>query len=290
MIEIRYVPNEFGPFKRHTDVPSTMEYGFYYEAKMKLPFADDERFVRVWLPGSYDFVSPKKYPVLYMADGQNLVDRYLTAYGDWHLDRVIHDMQRQGLPEPILVGIDSPKDELQRSNELNPPYSIRKKVQRNGGPNHPIGNQFLDYIVKELKPLIDATFSTDTRKDATGIGGASMGGIMAWYGFLAYPNVFGFSLCFSAPFFFYSKRDLRRILKLHNPLPRTHGKIFFYVGGADFEAQFTHGVVYMVNQLGLRGFERDQKCFWVDLYGKHHEDYWSKYSKYALRFWLEGLK
>ena len=174
MIKINVIPESFGPFSLRHPERSTMEYGFHYEAKMKLPFDEEERYVRVWLPGTYDFSDPKKYPVLYMADGQNMVDRYLTRYGDWHLDRVVRDLMQQGYPEPILVGIDCPKDPLRRMNELNPPYPIRKKILKRGdGPNAPIGDRFIDYIVDELKPLIDNTFSTDPRKEATGIGGAA---------------------------------------------------------------------------------------------------------------------
>lgn len=291
MIEIRYVPNEFGPFVRHTDLPTTMEYGFYYEAKMKLPFAKEERFVRVWLPGSYDFLAPKKHPVLYMSDGQNLVDKYLTAYGDWHLDRVIHELQRKGLPEPILVGIDSPRDSSQRANELNPPYTVRRKFRkRHNGPDRPIGNQFVGYIIKELKPLIDSIFSTDPRREATGIGGSSMGGIMAFYGWLCYPDTFGFSLSFSVPFFFYSKRDLRRILNLHYPLPRTHGRLAMFVGGKGFEKAFTKDVLYVVKKLRKRGFDESRMRFYLNEDLEHHEESWYQYAEPALRFWLENLR
>lgn len=291
MMEIHVVPNEIGPFVRRVVFDTTMEFGFYYEAKMKLPFAEEERYVRVWLPPTYDFVHPKKHPVMYMSDGQNLVDKFLTKYGDWHLDRVMDKLRKRGYDEAILVGIDSHPDPLQRSNELNPPYPIRRKYVKRGGPTAPIGNLFLDYIARELKPLIDSLFSTNPSREATGIGGSSMGGIMAFYGFLRYGATFGFSLAFSVPFFFYSKRDLRRILKIYRPDPAQSSKIFFFVGGKDFEGDFTKGVFYMNRLLQKKyRFGPDRLRMVYDPDAIHHEEWWSTYAFDALEFWFRGLK
>ena len=268
-----------------------MVYGTYYDAEMKLPFDTKKRHVRVWLPESYSFEDPKPHPVMYMSDGQNLVDNCLTRYGDWHLDRVIHTFHEEGLPEPILVGIDCPNDAQRRSNELNPPYPIRWFIrQRKDSPRHPIGNQFIDYIVKELKPLVDSLFATDKRVEATGIGGSSMGGIMAFYGFLAYPDTFGYSHSFSPPFFFYNRKKLLQILEDNQVDPKKQRKVFLYVGGREFEKKFTPGVVFMYNTLREYGFGEDQVRLSVDRDALHHEEAWYRHSFEAFRFWLEGLK
>ena len=288
MMEVHVVPNSFGPFQRRIVSETTMEFGFYYEAKMKLPFAEEERFVRVWLPPTYDFVSPKKFPVMYMSDGQNLVDKFLTAYGDWHLDRVMDALRKEGLGEAILVGIDCPKDPIQRANELNPPYMPRRTIR---GKMSPIGNLFLDYITHELKPLIDETFSTNPSREYTAIGGSSMGGIMAFYGFLRYSGTFGYSMSFSVPFFFYNKRDLRRILKIFNPSPATSAKLTLFVGGKDFEKEFTKGALYMNKYLRKKyGFDDSRLQFIYEPDAIHHEEPWSKAALPALRFWLEDLE
>ncbi|MCR5348898.1 MAG: hypothetical protein K6E59_04745 [Bacilli bacterium] len=287
-VKINIIPEEIGPFVRHHGENPTMEYGFYYEWKTTLPFASDERMIRVWLPGTYDFSDPKRYPVLYMADGQNLVDEELTAYGDWHLDRVIRDLMQEGYPEPILVGIDCPKDPQQRMDELNPPYPV-KYFRRKEKPKHPIGDQFINYIVDELKPMIDSLFPTDPRKEATGIGGSSMGGIMAFYGFLAYPNTFGYSHSFSPPFFFYSKRFLRKLLHIHQPNPETHGRVYLYVGGTKNERRFTRKVFYMRDLLEKYGYGTGTMEFDYDKQAIHHEEWWYKHSYPALRFWLGNI-
>lgn len=288
-IKINFLPETIGPFHVHQAKKSSMKHGFYYEMVTKLPFAEDERHVRVWLPDSYDFYGEEKHPVLYMSDGQNLVDKELTRYGDWHLDRVVATLRKERLTEPILVGIDCPEDSLQRCNELNPPYPIRRKVLRHGGPDNPIGDQFLAYIVEALKPLVDSLFHTDPRKEATGIGGSSMGGIMSFYGWLCYPRTFGYSHCFSPPFFFYTHRQLRKILKTYNPNPETHGRIFLFVGGKDFEHQFTKGVLWMHRELEKYGYGEGTMGFAYDPQAIHHEEWWYRYSFAALRFWLREL-
>ena len=283
------IPNKIGVFNRYKAKKTTMEYGYYYDAVVTLPFAKDKRHVRVWLPGSYDFAAPKKHPVMYMSDGQNLVDLYLTAYGDWHLDRVVRTLGQEGYIEPILVGIDCPKPPRQRSNELNPPYPITKKFRSQETPNHPIANQFIDYIVGTLKPLVDSLFSTDSRKEATAIGGSSMGGIMSFYGFLAYPNDFGFAMPFSPALFFYKKKEIRAMFDEHNPLPSTHARIYLAVGGRKFEKVFVRTTFYARDLLIKRGFDEEHLGFHFERGEIHHEEAWYKYSFDAFRFWLKPL-
>ena len=54
--------------------------------------------IRVWLPEDYEFDNPnKRYPVIYFSDGQNLVDRYLSAFGEWELDKTVHKLMKEGL-------------------------------------------------------------------------------------------------------------------------------------------------------------------------------------------------
>lgn len=284
------IPSSIGPFQRYQKQPTTMVCGVYYDALMEVPFDSRKRHVRVWLPESYSFENPKPHPVLYMADGQNLVDRYLTKYGDWHLDQVVHVLHEEGLPEPILVGIDSPKDGQKRSNELNPPYPVRWWIRRGrGSPNHPIANVFIDFIVETLKPLVDELFATDTRLEATGIGGSSMGGIMAFYAFLAYPEHFGYAHAFSPPLFFYTRKDLIRILEENNLDHNRQNRLFLYVGGKGFERKFTKDTVWMYNLLKERGFDDDQVALSVDPEAIHHEDPWSDHSLEAFRFWLSKI-
>ena len=268
-----------------------MEHGVYYHARLKLPFRFLKREVRVWLPDSYDFHGTKRYPVLYMSDGQNLVDKYLTKFGDWHLDRVVEELKKQGYPEPILVGIDSPKGGeragIKRANELNPPFTVDLPE----GPQDPIGDQFVNFICDTLKPMIDKMFFTLSDKKATGIGGSSMGGIMAFYAYLARPDIFGFSMSFSIPFFFYKEERLKSIIDSFKPSSEKNGLLAMYVGGKDSEKMFVKGTRY-VRQLLEKdyGFDEDSLFYQEDLTQIHHEEAWYIYAKPALKFWLGQLK
>lgn len=280
---------KIGPYKRHAPgEASTMEYGSYYEKSVLLPFDEKTpRMIRVWLPEDYGEDASKHYPVIYMSDGQNLVDRELSAYGDWHLDRVMHRLKEEGYANAILVGIDCPKIPVQRCNELNPPYPVKRLFSRFGGPNAPIANQFIDYIAQVLKPEIDKHFLTIPDLMHTGIGGSSMGGIMAFYGYFAYPDTFGFSLAFSIPVFAYGKRRWKELLNLWGLDAGTHRKLAMYVGSKGFEHRFYGGCRWLYEYLLKQGYNDKNVQFDEEKGLPHHEEAWSKYSYNALKFFLK---
>ncbi len=266
-----------------------MAYGDYYELPVQLPFAEEKRMLRVWLPPEYKQNKNANFPVIYFADGQNLVDNELTAYGDWHLDRIIHDLSKEGVVAPILVGLDCPKDPMQRSNELNPPYEVQRSV-RVSGPDNPIGDQYVDFMADEIKPLIDKTFRTNPTKEYTGLAGSSMGGIMSFYGYFYRKDTFGFALSFSIPVFFYKKSDWVLLLDSLGDDPKTLGKIAIFVGGQGFEKKFTKGNIWIAKRLRSLGFGEDQLKFIINTKLPHNEESWAANCPEALRFLLKDMK
>ncbi len=281
------IPDKIGPFTRYKNSKTTMKYGFYYSFNVTLPFSkENKRTVRVWLPSNYDFNnSNKRFPVIYMSDGQNLVDRYLSAYGDWKLDKTVERLIKEGHSGLIAVGIDCPKDPLERTKELCPPYEPTKKIFKIEGAHfETYADKYIDYIVNELKPLIDKLFFTIS--DNTAIGGSSMGGIMAFYAYIYKPNIFNYSLSFSPAFFFYKKKDWFSILDEYDIDPKKNGKLFLYSGGKDFEAMFLKPTIYTYEYLLKRKFNNDQIALLVDTNEIHHEDAWAKYLYEALKYWL----
>ena len=282
--------NSFGPYKAYRKPKdSTLKFGTYFEKSVLLPFdTTAERMIRVWLPSGYGDDPKKRYPVIYMSDGQNLVDRAMSAYGDWHLDKVVHSLMKdEHLPGVILVGIDCPKNPVRRCNELNPPYRVRRSFSHIRGPNHPYGNKFVDYIVNDLKPEIDKYFLTMPDLMHTGIGGSSMGGIMAFYAYMAYPDTFGFSLAFSIPTFAYSKKRWKELIEEWKFDPFTHRKLAMWVGGKGFERNFTRGNKWMVKYLKKLGMDDHNLHFECNTSLPHHEEAWYTYSFGALRFFLK---
>ena len=281
------IPNKIGPFKRYLASPTTLKYGFYYCTKFKLPFHKEERYIRVWLPPNYDFENKnKRFPTIYFSDGQNLVDSYLSAYGEWKFDKVVNKLLKHDGVSCIAVGIDCPKIPRERCNELNPPYPVRSIYARKEGPNHPFADKYIDYIRFNLKPLIDSLFYTKTDKENTGIGGSSMGGIMAFYAYMYAPETFGFSLSFSPAFFLYSKISWQKVMDKYDLNPEKQGKVYLYVGGKNFEEVFVKPTFNTFNFLRKRGFEHDQVRMKYVSNNEHNEKAWAEELYDALRFWL----
>jgi predicted alpha/beta superfamily hydrolase len=145
-----------------------------------------ERMVRVYLPKSYREDPNKKYPVLYMHDGQNLYKDEDASYGmSWGISDYLDE---SGL-ELIVVGIDC-ADGLQRLDEYGPWITkamddmLTKEKQTIGGE----GIAYIDYLVHELKPLIDRKYRT--KPNETSMAGSSMGGLISTYAACVYPTIF----------------------------------------------------------------------------------------------------
>ena len=272
-----------GCFTIDNTKPTTMEYGYYYKALFDVPFSKDKRWVRVWLPLDYDFDNPnKRYPVIYFSDGQNLVNKYLTAFGDWNLDKVAHKLYQENNISFIAIGIDSPKEDIERTNELTPPYLSTKSKEI----NRPRADLFVDFICDTLKPAIDELFFTIKNKQNTAIGGSSMGGIMAFYGGIRRSDIFGFSLDFSPAFLVYNQVEWNNILINLNITPNLNTKFFFYVGGVGFEERFINSTIKTYKYLLGQGFNEKSAALIIDTTQKHHEDAWCKYLPEAIKFWL----
>ena len=111
-----------GPFKLYTNSPNDIQFGKLYTMEVELPiFYSKKRIVRVYLPEDFD--KNKKYPVLFMADGQNIVDKFTSAFCAWDIDVHQHNLIQQGYPSFIVVGIDCPKDPVHRALEYSFPFT-----------------------------------------------------------------------------------------------------------------------------------------------------------------------
>lgn len=154
------------------------------------------RNVDIWLPPSYGKVPGRRYPVLYMHDGQNLFDPALSYTGiDWDVDGAMTRLSAQGkVREAIVVGVwNTPL----RFQEYMPRQPIGKQWPAGAGDVPPIpveailSDDYLRFLVEELKPFIDATYTTLPGRDDTFVMGSSMGGLISLYAAAQYPQVFG---------------------------------------------------------------------------------------------------
>jgi predicted alpha/beta superfamily hydrolase len=161
------------------------------------------RFLRVWLPPGYDDAenASRHYPVLYMNDGQNLFEAN-TAFGgvEWQVDEAAYRLIREGaVPPMIVVGIDNTGKN--RLHEYMPHRSMHPRVLRVQGRRYP------DFLMKEVMPFVEQTYRVATSPENTGLGGSSLGALIALYTVMTQPGVFG-RLLLESPSLWASNRQL----------------------------------------------------------------------------------
>jgi len=162
------------------DKPSTAGPGVQpYSPAMPMPGLGRERRVQVYLPPGYA-TSTKKYPVLYMHDGQNLFDDRTSFIGEWGVDEAMDQLAREEKLEVIVVGIENGGND--RMTELKP------WAHPQYGPGE--ADQYLAFVVDVVKPWVDAHYRTRSDRANTGIMGSSLGGLTSWYAAFKYPQVF----------------------------------------------------------------------------------------------------
>jgi enterochelin esterase-like enzyme len=157
-------------------------------------YADPRRVV-VWLPSGYS-ATGQKYAVLYMHDGQNLFDTATAGYGmEWQIDETLDRLIRETMVRPtIVVGIWNTPKRLQEyvpSKAFNGlPQEYRQKVRALYGGD-PLSDDYLKFIVRELRPMIDRRFNVKTDRANTVMMGSSMGALISLYAIDEYPDLFG---------------------------------------------------------------------------------------------------
>jgi enterochelin esterase-like enzyme len=150
-----------------------------------IPQLGRTRKIWLYLPEGYA-ISKKKYPVLYMHDGQNIFDNFTAPYGEWGVDECLDSLVESGRQPSIVVGIEN---DSHRMNEYNPcNHDEFGKGE---------GNEYVDFIATTLKPYIDKHYRTLSSKENTIIAGSSMGGLISYFAMLKYPNVFAKAGVFS---------------------------------------------------------------------------------------------
>lgn len=163
----------------------------------------DARDVTVCLPPDYFTDTLRRFPVIYLQDGQNLFFADSSYIGvEWEADEALEQVFSETGKSAIVVGIwNTPKRYL----EYLPEAPAIKHLGDIGAlpTEQPIStdelqaDNYLKFVVDELKPAIDARYRTRPERKYTTIGGSSMGGLMAWYALCEYPDVFGTAVCVS---------------------------------------------------------------------------------------------
>ena len=270
----------------------------------------DPRRVVVWLPTGYKPHGPK-YAVLYMHDGQNLFDKATAGYGkeweiDEHLDRLI--VQKKVRPT-IVVGIWSTPKRLQEYvpakafDHLPPAYMDRVRGLYGGNP---LSDGYLKFLVRELKPRIDARFNVKTDRANTMIMGSSMGALISLYAIDEYPKVFGGAGMVSThwPLFLPTQgaksisddefqivsSAFERYLTPALPSPATH-KLYFDHGSETLDSAYAAYQDRVDAVVAKRGYRRDTNWMTRSFPGQAHDEIsWSSRVDIPLQFLLPPLR
>lgn len=236
---------------------------------LAMPGLDRKRQVRLYLPPGYAS-SGKRYPVLYMHDGQNLFDNATAYAGEWKVDETLDALSKEGKLELIVVGIDNGGDK--RMTELNAWDNPRFGAGE--------GREYTDFIVKTLKPLVDAGYRTLPGRAHTAIMGSSMGGLASHYAIARYPQVFGKAGVFSpaywtaAPAFeFMAQR----------PLPKDT-RVYLLMGGKEGETMVPD-VERMAQVVRASGHPARNTVLKIVPEAEHNEAFWAGELREAL-LWM----
>jgi predicted alpha/beta superfamily hydrolase len=183
------------------------------------------RFLRVWLPPGYDSGEneAKHYPAFYLNDGQNLFEAMSSFTGvEWQIDETADRMIREGVvPEMIIVGIDNAGKD--RFREYMPHRSMHPMMLRVQGRHYP------DFLMKEVMPFVEKNYRVATGPENTGLGGSSLGALIALYTVIMCPGVIG-RLLIESPSLWVSSRQAIRESRSVRIWPE---RIFLGVGTAE---------------------------------------------------------
>lgn len=219
------------------------------------------RYRRIWiyLPKDYRH-STKRYPVIYMQDGQNLFDKATSGYGEWGVDEVLDSLAKKNVAESIIIGIDHGGEF--RLNEYNPYDSERFGKGQ--------GDAYVKFLVQTLKPYIDKNFRTLAQANYTTIAGSSMGGLISMYAAAKYPQVFGNAGVFSPSFWIAPK--LYEFVHQHQ---MRKSKIYF-VAGAHESEDMANDMERMYQLLLKDGLPKENMKLEIKVDGKHSEWFWHR--------------
>ena len=263
------------------------------------------RNIDVWLPDDY---SPAKmYAVLYMHDGQMLFSSDSNwNHLEWNVDSTAAYLMRdKKIRDCIVVGIWN-GGKLRHSEYFpqKPFESLTKEQQariyastRNGDQALFVAeiqsDRYLEFIVRELKPFIDSTFSTFPDKGNTFIAGSSMGGLISLYAICEYPSVFSGAACLSThwPGIFTTENNpipdaFMNYLQSHLPGPSSH-KIYFDYGDRTLDSLYKPYQLRADAIMKAGGYDKKN---WMTRYfpGENHsETAWAKRLNIPLKFLLK---
>ena len=239
------------------------------------------RSLRVWLPPGYDDPgsAARRYPVLYLNDGQNLFEAATSFTGvEWQADETADRLIREGtIPPLVIVGLDNAG--RNRIREYMPHRSLHPVMLRAQGTRYPT------FLMKEVMPFIGRSYRVAAGPENTGLGGSSLGALIAVYTVAVRPGVFG-RLLLESPSLWASNRQF---IRESRGVQRWPERVFLATGTAEAgRKDRDQSVVDDVRELAgiLRRAGLDDKRLKVTIEdgATHHESAWARRLPEALTF------
>ena len=271
--------------------------GNLWRANIFSPELNETIKVDVWTPNGY--ITSKKYPVVYMHDGQNLFDANSTwNHQAWEIDSVMGMLIAENKICPaVVVGIHSVDTTRigdlmpERVVEMTPPGAVRDFIDRMCRSQYR-ADEYLAFIVNTLKPTIDSHFSTLIDRKSTSIMGSSMGGLISIYGVTEYPEVFGAAVCMSTHWTgaIGDNADFPTAMKyyLMDKFPRNGDYLLYFDNGdCSYDSQYIPAYESMNRLFDFLGYHEGEKLKTGIFQGhSHSEQFWSQRVAIPLEFIL----
>jgi enterochelin esterase-like enzyme len=239
------------------------------------------RFLRVWLPPAYDDAANagRRYPVLYLNDGQNLFESATSFNGvEWQVDETADRLIRESaIPPLIIVGIDNTGKA--RIREYMPHRSLHPIMMRAHGTRYP------SFLFKEVIPFIARNYRVAAGPENTGLGGSSLGALIALYTAAVRPGTIG-RLLLESPSLWASNRQL---IRQSRGVKRWPERVYLATGTAeagrkDKDQSVVDDVRELAAILRREGVDDTRMKLVVDEGAAHSEASWAKRFPEALTF------
>jgi len=244
-------------------------------------FFRSTRFLRVWLPPGYDDSenSARRYPVLYLNDGQNLFEPSTSFTGvEWQVDETAERLIREEqVPPMMIVGIDNAAKD--RFREYMPHRSLNPMMLRVQG------NRYPNFLMKEVMPFVARNYRVAPGPENTGLGGSSLGALISLYTVAVHPGWFG-RLLIESPSLWASNRQM---IKDSRTIKQWPERIFLGTGTAEAGSEDRNrSVVDDVRELAgifhRAGLDDRRLRLMIDEGATHHESAWARRFPEALSF------
>lgn len=241
------------------------------------------RLLRVWLPPGFDDAenAGRLYPVLYLNDGQNLFEASASFTGvEWQVDETADRLIREGvIPPMIVVGLDNAgKDRIREYMPHRSLHAFRA-----------LGSRYPKFLIDEVMPFMARFYRAAAGPENTGLGGSSLGALIALYTASVRPGFFGHLLLESPSLWAANRQAIRESRRVKRWPQRVFlGVSTAEIGRKERDQSVVDDVRELASILQRAGLDESHLKMVIEEGGTHHESAWARRFPEALAFLFGG--